>query len=258
VGEIRQVLAVRALLRAVDIQLRVAVRLERRVHLTIPVEGPHQDCVSGRQCVSRHAFTVVSAGMPEMPGLPVAVHEQFQHGFLGNGRQPWGDESTGENFVVVRVPITLLFAGQLVIQGLGNDELYANEIRILGVAIEYDTLEEVFVYLLAVVVRFHLHVGHLFGAVEADHVDVEFFQRRRFLQQLGPGFKDRQLQGLFTSRWPQLDLAFLHHRTNSFPVLSLALVHGCVPATATWPAIAPIVSAGRNPVSKSDSVVQRG
>jgi hypothetical protein len=85
----------------------------------------------------------------------------------------------------VRVPVGLLRRGQAVEEALRDDVLDADQVGVDGVAVEEDALEEVLVHLAAEVVRLHLHLRLVLGAMQADDVDVEVLQRRRVLQQGG-------------------------------------------------------------------------
>src|SRR5699024_626941 len=63
--------------------------------------------------------------------------------------------------------------------------LDADEVRVAGVAVEQDALDEVVTDHLAVVVGLHLHARLVLRGMEADEVGVEPPQRRRGLQRPG-------------------------------------------------------------------------
>jgi hypothetical protein len=71
-------------------------------------------------------------------------------------------------------------------QALEDDVLDADEVRVLGVAVEEQALQDVLVDLPAEVVILHLHGGLILGALQSDDVDVEGLQGLGVLQEVCP------------------------------------------------------------------------
>src|SRR5699024_7487166 len=160
-----------------------AMRLERRIALLVPVEGPHEHGIAEREMLT--AAQVMASRVPGVPGLAVGV-QQFGHQLLlGGGWETRGDQLPGEDLVVVRVPVVLLLLRQRREQAPRDDVLGADEVRVAGVAVEQYALDEVVTDHLAVVVGLHLHARLVLRGMEADEVGVEPPQRRRGLQRPG-------------------------------------------------------------------------
>ena len=105
-----------------------------------------------------------------MPGLAVGADELFHELFLRDLRNAGRDQLSGFHFVNMTVPEFFLFLGQPCEQFLRDDVLDAHDFRVVIVAVEDHTLNQVFIEMAAVVMRFHLtlHVA----AVEVKAIEI--------------------------------------------------------------------------------------
>ena len=89
-GKLLQIGALTALLGGIDGELPVALGDQRVLRLAIAIEGPRQHRRPERQLVARTVGRI--AGVPEMPGLAVAVHLALHQRLLGGGRNARRDQ----------------------------------------------------------------------------------------------------------------------------------------------------------------------
>jgi hypothetical protein len=141
------------------------------------------------------------------------------------------------------MPVLLFLFGQLAVQLLRDDVLDAVQVRGCGISVEQGALREVFIHLMAEVVRLHLVRRVVLDGVKAHQVDVELFRRRiglndgctrfqgacgsRFLRSGRGGGVDRLFGGCGGTAGKQQ-----HKKQRSHRYLSLVI--GCVRSALIW------------------------
>lgn len=113
--------------------------------------------------------------------------------------------------MVVGMPVLLFVFREIVKNPLGDDVFGADPVCVRRIAIHDDTLDEVVVHLMTVVMRLHLAGRQLFGAVKADHVDVELFHRCSILEQIRAYAQRGCLQRRWLSDRCRVNPALLTH-----------------------------------------------